>query len=165
VLITALNAEILTLAQWYRDRADAEKPFDERKHHWGWGGVTTRDRKRCRIMARMTALVDHWWRRFVRLADPTQHTEAITSRPLRRHAPARLTRHGGQTRITITHPHADAGGVERACREIAAVFKTRRQTTEQLTPLQRGSRVLSRALVKYLNGRPLPPPLALPSPA
>ena len=165
VLITSLNAEILTLAQWYRDRADAENPFDELKNHWGWGGFTTRDLKRCRIMARMTALVYNWWSLFVRLADPTQHTEAITSRPLRLHAPARLTRHGGQTRITITHPHAEAGWVERACREIAAFFKTLRQTTEQLTPLQRWCRVLSRALVKYLNGRQLQPPLALPSPA
>jgi hypothetical protein len=165
VLITSLNEEILTLAQWYRDRADAENPFDELKNHWGWGGFTTRDLKRCRIMARMTALVYNWWSLFVRLADPTQHTEAITSRPLLLHAPARLTRHGGQTRITITHPHAEAGWVERACREIAAFFKTLRQTTEQLTPLQRWCRVLSRALVKYLNGRQLQPPLALPSPA
>jgi len=31
---------------------------------------------------------------------------------------ARLTRHGGQTRIT--HPHAEAPWVEQACREIAA---------------------------------------------
>jgi hypothetical protein len=29
VLITSLPQEILTLAQWYRDRADAENPFDE----------------------------------------------------------------------------------------------------------------------------------------
>ena len=49
VLITSLPQEILTLAQWYRDRADAENPFDELKNHWGWGGFTTRDLKRCRF--------------------------------------------------------------------------------------------------------------------
>ena len=43
--------------------------------------------------------------------------------------------------------------------EIAAFFKTLRQTAEQLTPLQRWYRVLSRALAKYLNGRELRPPL------
>ena len=33
VLITSLPQEILTLAQWYRDRADAENPCDELKNH------------------------------------------------------------------------------------------------------------------------------------
>ena len=55
--------------------------------------------------------------------------------------------------------------MEGACREIAAFFKTLRQTAEQLTPLQRWCRVLSRALVKYLNGRELRPPPWLPAPA
>ena len=49
--------------------------------------------------------------------------------------------------------------------EIAAFFKTLRQTAEQLTPLQRWYRVFSRALVKYLNGRELRPPPGLPAPA
>jgi hypothetical protein len=48
------------------------------------------------------------------LADPNQHTEAITSQLHLLHARARQTRHGGQTRLTISHPHAEA-----ACREIA----------------------------------------------
>jgi len=165
VLVTSLSHEILTLAQLYRDRGDAENPFDELKNHWGWGGFTTRDLKRCRFMARITALTYNWWSLFVRLANPLQHTEAITSRPLLLHAPARLTRHGGQTRITITHPHAEAPWVEEVCREIAAFFKTLRQTAEQLNPLQRWYRILSRALAKYLNGRELHPPDALPAPA
>jgi hypothetical protein len=165
VLVTSPTQEILTLAQLYRDRADAENPLDELKNHGGWGGFTTQDLKRCRFMARLTALTDNWWSLFVRLADPRQHTEAITSRPLLLHAPARLTRHAGQTRITISHPPAGAAWVERACREIATFFKTLRQTAEQWTPLQRWYRVLSRALAKYLNGRPLHPPLGLPAPA
>ena len=52
VLVTSLPGEILTIAQLYRDRADAENPFDELKNHWGWGGFTTQDLKRCRFMAR-----------------------------------------------------------------------------------------------------------------
>ena len=165
VLVTSLPGEILTIAQLYRDRADAENPFDELKNHWGWGGFTTQDLKRCRFMARITALTYNGWSLFVRLADPRQLTSAITSRPPLLHAPARLTRHGGQTRITISHPHAEAAWVESACREIAAFFKTLRQTAEQLTPLQRWYRVLSRALVRYLNGRELHPPPGLPAPA
>jgi hypothetical protein len=40
VAVTSLPGEILTVAQLYRDRADAEDPFDELKNHWGWGGFT-----------------------------------------------------------------------------------------------------------------------------
>jgi hypothetical protein len=165
VLVTSLPHEILSVAQLYRDRADAENPFDELKNHWGWGGFTTRDIKRCRFMARITALTYNWWSLFVRLADPRQHTEAITSRPLLLSAPARLTRHGGQTRLTISHPHAEAAWVEATCREIAGFFGTLRRTAEQLSPLQRWYRMLSRALVKYLNGRQLQAPAALLAPA
>ncbi len=123
VLVTSLTSEILTLAQLYRDRAASENPFDELKNHWGWGGFTTQDLKRCCFMARLTALTYNGWSRLVRLADPHPHTEAITSRPLLLHAPASLTRHGSQTRITISHPHPEAAWVERTCREIAAFFK------------------------------------------
>ena len=95
VPLTSLPGEIRSVAQHYRDRADCENSFDELKNNWGRGGFTTRDLKRCRFMARMTALVYKWWSLFVRLADPNQQTEAITSRPLLLHAPARQTRHGG----------------------------------------------------------------------
>jgi hypothetical protein len=164
VLVTSLADEILALAQHYRDRADCENSFDELKNHWGWGGFTTQDLKRCRFIARMTALVYNWWSLFVRLADPDKHTESITSRPLLLHAPARLTRHGGQTRVTISHAHAEVQWVEAACRAIAAFFKTLSATAEQLTPSQRWCRVLSQALVKYLHGRQLHPPELLPAP-
>lgn len=165
VLVTSLPHEILTVAQLYRDRADSENPFGELKNHWGWGGFTTQDIKRCRFMARTTALIYNCWSLFVRLADPSQHTEAITTRPLLLHAPARLTRHGGQTRITISHPHAEAPWVETACRDLAEFFQGLWETAQQLTPLQRWYRVLSRAVSKYLNGRQLHPPSALPAPA
>jgi len=63
--------------QWH-----IENSFDELKNQWGWGGFTTRDLKRCRLMAGAVALVFNWWNLFVRLADPDRHREAITSRPL-----------------------------------------------------------------------------------
>ena len=78
VLVTSLPDEVLTVAQLYRDRATGENNFDELKNHWGWGGFTTRDLQRCRLMARIVALIYNWWSLFVRLADPDQHTEAIT---------------------------------------------------------------------------------------
>jgi hypothetical protein len=61
VLATSLASEILTIGQLYRDRADCENGFDELKNHWAWGGFTTRDLKRCRLMARCVVLAFNWW--------------------------------------------------------------------------------------------------------
>ena len=102
VLVTSTPHEVLTLAQLYRDRADAENNFDELKNQWGWGGFTTQDLACCRLMARMVALVYNWWNLFVRLAQPHKHFEAITSRPLLLHGVATQTKHAGQTRLIIT---------------------------------------------------------------
>ncbi|MFZ1537886.1 MAG: hypothetical protein WAT23_10960 [Chromatiaceae bacterium] len=55
--------------------------------------------------------------------------------------------------------------MKQVCRDITAFFKTLRQPAEQLTPRQCWYRILSRALVKYLRGRELPPPAPLPAPA
>ena len=86
--------EIYTIAQHYRDRADSENNFDELKNQWGWGGFTTKDLKRCRIMARTVALIYNWWSLFVRLANLDKHLEAVTSRPLLLHDVGKQTRHG-----------------------------------------------------------------------
>jgi len=165
VLVTSLDIEMLSVAQLYRDRADAENSFDELKNHWGWGGFTTQDLKRCRFMARITALVYNWWSLFVRLADPDRHTEAITSRPLMLYGIGKQTRHAGQTRLTVSSTHAEAVKVEQCYRRIAAFFKELWATAEQLTAQQRWCRILSLALVKYLRGRQLHPPDCLPAPA
>jgi hypothetical protein len=165
VLVTSLDEEILTVAQLYRDRGDAENPFDELKNHWGWGGFTTQDLKRCRFMARITALVYNWWSLFVRLAEPEQHTEAITSRPLMLYAIGKQTRHAGQTRVTITSTHAESSKVMAGYRRIAGFFKELRATAELLTSIQRWCRILSLALVKYLRGRQWHPPPYLLAPA
>lgn len=158
VLVTDLPDEILTLSQHYRDRADAENPFDELKNQWGWGGFTTRDLKRCQVMARHTALIYNWWSLFVRLAIPEKHAEAITSRPLLLHAVARKTSHTGQTRVTITSTHAKAGRIRHVLQEMTAFFSYLRSTAEQLNWRQRWRMILSRVFVKYLGGRLLAAP-------
>ena len=80
--MTALDLEVLSVAQLYRDRA--ENGFDEIKNQWGWGGFTTHALQRCRVMAR--CVVYNWWSLFGRLADPDRRLEAITSRPLLLHS-------------------------------------------------------------------------------
>jgi hypothetical protein len=165
VLVTSLTGEILTIAQLYRDRADAENPFDELKNHLGLGRFY-------HAGPQVLPLYGPHHGTDLQLLESVRSPGRSPSADLGHHqspvpaaCPARLTRDSGQTRITISHPHAEAAWVESACREIAAFFKTLRQTAEQLTPLQRWYRVLSRALVKYLNGRELHPPPGLPAPA
>jgi len=77
VLVTSLAAEVVTIVQHYRDRADCENNFDEIKNQWGWGGFVTQKMKPCRFIARMFALIYNWWSLFVRLAEPDKHYEAI----------------------------------------------------------------------------------------
>jgi hypothetical protein len=162
-LVTSLDNEILTVGQLYRDRADCENAFDELKNQWGWGGYTTKDLNRCRLMAGFVALFYNWWNLFVRLADPNHHREAITSRPLLLQAIGRQTRHAGQTTITITSSHGDHQSAQKALTRIAQFFLELRNTAEQLTPIDRWYRILSEALKKFLRGRKLIPPRPLQS--
>jgi hypothetical protein len=107
------------LGQLYRDRGDCENAFDELKNQWGWGGFTTHDLKRCRLLAGSIALIFNWWSLFVRLADPDRRPEAITSRPLLLQAIARQTQHAGQTTLTLSSTHGEQHRARRAYLQIA----------------------------------------------
>lgn len=62
VLVTNWReADLLAVAQLYRDRAGAENLFDELKNQWGWTGFSTQDLKRSQLMARIVALIYNWW--------------------------------------------------------------------------------------------------------
>jgi hypothetical protein len=160
-LVTSLDAEILTLGQLYRDRADCENGFDELKNQWGWGGFTTQDLTRCRLFAGMVALIYNWWSLFVRLADPDHHREAITTRPLLLSAIARQTQHAGQVTLTISSMHAAHDKARDAYRRIAGFLARLRKNAEQLDPLRKWYRILSEALRHFLKGRQLEPPIRL----
>lgn len=164
VLVTSLSDEIITIAQHYRDRADSENVFDELKNQWGWGGFTTQDLKRCRLMARTVALVYNWWNIFVRLAEPEKHLEAITSRPLLLHAVGKQISHSGQTIVSISSTHGKINKVQKLLTRIVGFFKEMKEYAEQLTNEQRWYRILSKALEKYLGARQLEPPLCFPTP-
>lgn len=158
VLVTNADYPVLTLAQLYRDRADCENHFDELKNQWGWGGYTTHDLKRCRLISRMVALIYNWWSVFVRLAHPDTHLEAITSRPLLLHAVAKQTEHAGQRRLTITSTHAMADTVQGALSAVSGFLKELKATAEQLDPVGLMYRILNHAFRILLGGRPLTPP-------
>jgi hypothetical protein len=165
VLVTSLESEVLSVAQLYRDRADCENVFDELKNQWGWGGFTTQDLARCRLTARMVALVYNWWSIFVRLAEPDKHLEAITSRPMLMAAIGERTRHGRQTTLRITSVHGRAGWAERVLTGVAKFLRELMESAEQLTAEQRWARILAHAVRSVLGGRQLRVPPRLMAPA
>jgi Transposase DDE domain group 1 len=142
VLVTSLADEVRSVAQLYRDRAEAENILDELKNQWGWTGFTTQDVRRCQILARTIAVIYNWWSLFTRLAIPNRHTEAVTSRPLLLNGVARQTTHSHQTMLTITSVHAQASAVRRVLEAVSAFLQRVRQTAEQLTSADRWTAVL-----------------------
>jgi hypothetical protein len=164
VLVTNMDSEIITLASHYRDRADSENNFDELKNQWGWSGYTTSDLHRCRLMARMIALIYNWWTIFVRLIEPDQHLEAITSRPLLLHAVGKQIQHAGQKIIQVCSSHAKFGKVQLALSNLSAFFKTLKWCAEQLSMKERMRRVLHRAFKKFIGPLATDPPKLLPQP-
>jgi Transposase DDE domain group 1 len=165
VLVTSLEAEVLTIAQLYRDRADCENAFDELKNQWGWGGFTTHDLARCRLTACMVALVYNWWNIFVRLAEPDKHLEAITSRPLLLAGIAERTRHGRQTSLRIASTHGRARWAQRVLTDVARFLRRLTNSAEQLTAADRWARILAHAVRSWLKGRRLRDPPRLVAPA
>lgn len=117
VLVAGCPVDTASIAQLYRDRADSENGFDERKNQWGWGGYTTRDIARWRLTARMVALDYNWWSWYHRMPRPGARPKAVTSRPLLLAAIGRAVRHGGQNHLYLTSMHA-------AGRVIAAMIST-----------------------------------------
>ena len=153
VLVTSMTDEVRTIAQHYRDRGDSENNFDELKNQWAWAGFTTHDRKRCQIMARITALVYNWWTIFMRLGIPDKHAEAVTSRPLALHGIARRTHHGNQTTLEITSMHSKAGLIAEALTKVSMFLKRIKETAEQLTEPEGWRLILSAAFQNFLHGR------------
>lgn len=149
VLVTSLDDDIITLVQHYRDRADCENYFDEIKNQWGWGGFTTKDMKSCRLISRMIALVYNWWTLFVRLANPDNHREAITSRPLLLSSVGRLTKSGRQKKMLLTSSHGKTEKVRQACQRLATFFNSLKLIAPQLTPLECWNKILAKAMEKF----------------
>jgi hypothetical protein len=164
VLVTSLPDELLAVAQHYRDRGDCENCFDELKNQWGWGGFTTKDLQRCRIISRLVALVYNWWSLYARLLNPDKHHEATTSRPLMLQSVGRKTTHAGQTTVTVTSTHAKVTVVQAAMQELTRFFKELTRAAEQLGVAGRVRLIAQRAFRKLLAALPpLPTPKLLPA--
>jgi len=155
VLVTNLSDGFVTIVQHYRDRTDAENYFDEIKNQWGWGGYTTQDLKSCRLISRMVALVYHWWTLFVRLANPGNHLEATTSRPLLLSSVGRLVKSGRQQKMIITSNHVKKEKVQNMFKKIGYFFNQLKQDATQLTPRESWIRILKKCMEAFsLNSSP-----------
>ena len=122
-----------------------------------WCGYTTADFKRCQLLARMVGLVYNWWSLFVRLADPHQHREAITSRPMLLHSVARQTQHSGQTKLMVSNSHGQAEKIREMLTNLSQFLTQLIKDAEQLTQPERWRRILSKVFEKFLGGRLLKP--------
>ncbi len=151
VLVTDSAYSLESVAQLYRDRADAENAFDELKNQWGWGGFTTQDMVRCQTSARAVALVYNWWSWYCRAAKPEARMEAATSRPLLLAAVGRMTRHAGKTRLYLTPLHGCRAMLMLLIANIRKAIAHVRRVAEQLPGVNRW-----KALLDYIVARILP---------
>ena len=147
------------ISQLYRDRGDCENNFDEFKNQWGWAGFTTHKLKPCKVMARLIAIVANWWNVFCRLADPTAHREAITSRPAYMSIMGRIVESGRKRTIHLTSTHADSALIQRALDTVAAFFRWLASTAEQLDERMRWTLVVRCAFRRILLPDPALRPL------
>ena len=150
VLVTSLDKDVVSIIDHYRDRADCENNFDEIKNHWGWGGYTTQDIKRCRFISRMVALIYNWWTLYVRLSNPDSHRESITSRPLLMSAIGKMTESSRQKKISITSQHSLMKKIQEMQTNLCDFFDSIKAITPQLPPIDVWCRILTRAVSKFL---------------
>jgi hypothetical protein len=164
VLVTNSSYRLESMAQLYRDRADAENGFDELKNQWGWGGFTTQDIERCQTSARTVALVYNWWNWYCRAAKPETRMEAITSRALLLASVGRATKHAGQTTLYLTPMHAAKTTLMLLIANIRAALSHVRRVAEQLPTVDRWKTLLNYIVARIIPRRlqKCPQPGALP---
>jgi len=160
VFVTDLEYPLESIAQLYRDRADAENAFDELKNQWGLGGFTTQDINRCQTVARACALVYNWWSWYCRAAHPSGRLEAITSRPLLLAAVGKAASHANQTTLYLTPLHGKTEMLKRLIANIGKALQHVKAAAEQFKDLDRWG-----CLLRYISDRiapvilpPRPPP-------
>jgi hypothetical protein len=154
VLVTNSGYALESMAQLYRDRADAENGFDELKNQWGWGGFTTQDIERCQSSARAVALVYNWWSWYCRAAKPEARMEAITSRALLLAAVGRATKHAGQTTLYLTTMHAARTALMLLIANIRAALSHVRKVAEQSPSTDRWKTLLDYIVARIIPHRP-----------
>lgn len=162
ILVTNLPYERLTLATLYRERGDAENPFDELKNQWSWAGFTTRNLRSCQHAARLAALAYNWWTLYHRLLRPGQHHEAVTTRPRMLCGAARQSEHASQRRLDVRLSHAEAPALQRIIRQVSMWLQELLGNARQWTAPWRSRQIVARILRENFDVAGPAPPLPLP---
>jgi hypothetical protein len=158
VVVCSADLPLDAVPTLYDQRADCENVLDELKNQWGLSGFTTRDLKRCKVMARLTALVCNWWNVFSRIAEPTEHMESLTSRPELLHLIAILVTHAGKKVLRFSSHHENAPHVKRAVGRLHQVFARIDAIAGQLNRATVWAIHLSVAFYAWLRGKVLKMP-------
>jgi len=159
VLVTSLDPMAFpaqAMPKQYRDRADAENNFDELKNQWGWGGFTSRKLGPSRLMAGLVALFYNWWNLYVRFFDEEHHREAIRSRPMLMQGVGRQVQSGGQRTVKVSILHENQEAIAHAVTLISNELQHIQSITEQWTPTQCWTLLLTRLFRRWLGGKWLP---------
>jgi hypothetical protein len=154
VLVTSSGYPLESMAQLYRDRADAENGFDELKNQWGWGGFTTQDIERCQTSARAVALLYNWWSWYCRAAKPEARMEAITSRALLLAGVGRATQQAGQTTLHLTPMHAAKTVLMMLIANIRAALRHIRTVAEKSPATDRWKTLLDYIVARIIPRQP-----------
>ena len=165
VLVCDTPYKLQHMGQLYRDRADCENGFDEIKNQWGWGGYSTQDIERCALSARAVALIYNWWSWYVRLANPKNRMEAITSRPKLLSAVGRLSNHAGQSKILLTVMHESVEQIKRFVANVRTGIQHLSSKAPQLAKPERWVAMVRFIVDRILAAQPNSrlSPVALPS--
>lgn len=158
VLVCSHELPAGSLPTLYAERADCENVLDELKNQSSLAGFTTRDLRRCRLIARLTAVVSNWWNVFSRIAQPHQHMEPVTSRPELLDLLAVLVVHGGKKLLRVCSQHQNAPAVKRAFERMHTVFSAIDAIAEQLSRAEVWAIQLSVAFYAWLRGKVLKVP-------
>ena len=117
----------------------------------GLGGYVTQDLARCRMLARMVALVYNWWTLYVRLSNPESHKESITSRPLLMSSIGKLTESGNQKKIKLTSQYRLMSKIAELQSQQCNFLNSIKSIAPQLSPFQAWCRILTKAISKFLK--------------
>ena len=147
----------------YRERADAENNFDELKNQWGLGGFTSRKLGPSRLMANLVALFYNLWNLYVRFFDEEHHREAIRSRPMLMQGVGRQVQSGGQRTVKVSILHENQEAIAHAVTLISKELQLIRSISEQWSPSECWTLLLTRLFRRWLGGKWLPglPPEAI----
>ena len=156
VLVTSLDEithPTTSMPCHYRDRADAENCFDELKNQWGWSGFTTKKLASCRLMANLIALFYNWWSLYLRFYDAEHHREAIRTRPMLMAGVGRQIQSGGRKTIRVSVIHEKGDDITCAVSLVSKKLYEISAITEQWTPLQRWTLILTLLLRQWIGGK------------